>query len=146
MTDQVPVASGRRNNPTTGGRFWSGVMAFAALMMMLLGSLHVISGFVALFEEDHFAVGKSGLIVSVDYTAWGVVHLGIGILMMTAGWALFYRRTWARVVTVVAAFVSVLYNWAFLPAYPAWYALMIGLDVLVIWAVTVHGDEGGWDL
>ena len=59
-----------------------------------------------------------------------------------AGYGLFFRKTWARIVTVVVALVSAVVNWVFLPAYPAWYALMIGLDVLIIWAVTVHPDDG----
>ena len=145
MSHQAPADGGRRNEPARGGWFSSGIIAFAALMMMLLGSLHVISGFARLFEDDHFVVDKSGLIVEVDYTVWGVVHLVIGVTMVMAGWGLFFRRTWARVVTVVVAFVSALVNWAFLPSYPPWYALMIGLDVLIIWAVVMRGDQGGWE-
>ena len=30
---------------------------------------------------------------------------------------------------------------AFLPAYPIWSVLVIAFDVLVIWAVIVHGQE-----
>ena len=145
MSNQAPVAGGRRNDPTRPGRFVSGIIAFAALMMMLIGSLHVLSGFAALFEEDHYVVASSGLIVNVDYTVYGVVHLAIGIIMVMAGWGLFFRRTWARVVTVMVAFISAIFNWLFLPAFPEWYLLMIGLDVLIIWAVVMRGDEGGWE-
>ena len=63
-------------------------------------------------------VAPSGLIVNVDYTVYGVVHLIIGITMVMAGWGLFFRRTWARVVTVIVALVSVVVNWVFLPAQP----------------------------
>jgi hypothetical protein len=145
MSHQAPVAGGRRNDPTRGGRFASGVIAFAAMMMMFLGTLHVFSGFIALFEDDRYVIASDRLIVSVDYTVWGVLHLAIGVVMAMAGWALFFRRTWARVVTVFVAFVSALVNWAFLPSYPPWYALMIGIDVLIIWAVLIRGDQGGWD-
>ena len=144
MSHQVP-AEERRSDRAHGSRFASGVIAFAAMMMMFLGSLHVFSGFIALFEDDRYVISSSGLAISMDYAVWGVVHLSLGVLMATAGWALFYRRPWARIVTIVVAAVSALINWAFLPSYPPWYALMIGLDVLVIWAVTVHYDEGGWD-
>lgn len=37
--------------------------------------------------------------------------------------------------------VSAIVNIGLLAAYPAWSAIMIALDVLVIWAVTVHGRE-----
>jgi hypothetical protein len=145
MSNQAPLADGRPNDRTRPGWFVSGIIAFAALMMMFLGSLHALSGFMALFEEDRYVVSSSGLIVNVDYSVYGVVHLVLGITMVLAGWGLFFRRTWARVVTVIVALVSAVFNWVFLPAYPAWYALMIGLDVLIIWAVVMRGDEGGWE-
>jgi hypothetical protein len=50
-------------------------------------------------------------------------------------------QMWARVAAVFLAFLSAIVNVGFLAAYPVWSSLMIGLDVLVIWAVTVHGDE-----
>ena len=105
MSNQAP-ADGRRNDRTRPGWFVSGIIAFAALMMILLGSLHALSGFLALFEDDHYVVGPSGLLVNVDYTVYGVVHLAIGITMVMAGWGLFFRRTWARVVTVIVAMVE----------------------------------------
>jgi len=79
--------------------------------------------------------------VSVDYTAWGWVHLIGGIIMALAGISLFAGRMWARVVGVILALASAIVNVAFLSAYPIWSAIMIALDVLVIWALTVHGAE-----
>jgi hypothetical protein len=48
---------------------------------------------------------------------------------------------WGRVVGVIVAIVSILVNMAFLAAYPIWSTITIAVDVLVIWALTVHGDE-----
>jgi hypothetical protein len=48
---------------------------------------------------------------------------------------------WARVVGIILAGLSVLANAAFLAADPAWGALSIGIGVLVIYALTAHGDE-----
>jgi hypothetical protein len=145
MSHQAPVTGGQENQATHSGWVWSGVIVFAGMMMMFLGSVHVLGGLIAVFEDDHYVVRPSGLIVNIDYSVWGVIHMAIGVVVATAGWALFYRRKWARVVAIIVALVSALVNWVFLPAFPVWYALMIGLDVLVVWAVTVHGDEGGWD-
>ena len=145
MSNGAPVADGRRNERTGPGWFVSGTIAFAALMMMLMGSLHALSGIAALFEDDRYVVAESGLIINVDYSVYGVVHLVIGVTMVMAGWGLFFRRTWARVVTVMVSVVSIILNWLFLPAQPLWYFLMIGLDVLIIWVVVMRGDEGGWE-
>jgi hypothetical protein len=48
---------------------------------------------------------------------------------------------WARVYGIVLAGVSALANLAFLSAYPIWCTMMITMDVLVIWALSVHGRE-----
>jgi len=37
--------------------------------------------------------------------------------------------------------LSAIVNIAFLAAYPIWSVTMIAVDVLVIWALTVHGGE-----
>jgi hypothetical protein len=117
-------------------------VAFAGTMLVLVGSFHAIQGLVALFRDDYYLVSPSGLVVNVDYTTWGWVHLLGGALVIAAGLGAIAGQTWARVVGVVVAAVSALVNVAFLAAYPIWSALMIALDVLVIWALMVHGDDG----
>jgi hypothetical protein len=120
---------------------WVGWVAFAGMMMMLLGSLHAIEGLVAIFQDHYFLVGQNQLVVHVDYTVWGWVHLVAGILVACAGGALLSGRMWARVIAVILAFGSALLNIGFLSAYPIWSTIMIAIDVLVIWAVMVHGRE-----
>jgi hypothetical protein len=142
MSHQAPVARGRRNDPTTAEKGWAGLISFAAMMLLLIGSMHALGGVVALFQEEQYQIGSTDLVVSVDYTAWGVLHLALGILLICAGYALFYRRTWARIVTIVVALISAIVNFAFIPAFPVWYTLMVGLDVLIIWAVTAHPFAG----
>src|SRR4051812_23182728 len=120
---------------------WVGWIAFAGAMMVMLGSFHVIEGLVALFKDEVFLVGKSGLVVNVDYTAWGWAHIIGGIIIAAAGVAVFTGKVWARTIGVLMAMVSAVVNITFLSAYPIWSTIMIALDVLVIWALTVHGAE-----
>lgn len=120
---------------------WVGWVYFAAFMMLLLGILHAITGLVALFKDQYFVVGSSGLVVSADYTAWGWAHLIGGILVALAGAALLTGATWARIMAVLVAMLSAVVNFAFMAAYPFWSVVMITINFLVIWAVIVHGDE-----
>ncbi len=120
---------------------WVGWIAFAAIMMIMLGCFHAIQGLVALFDDQKFLVADSGLVVTVDYTAWGWVHLIGGIVVALAGVSLFAGRMWARIIGVLAALASAIVNIAFLSAYPIWSTIMIALDILIIWAITVHGAE-----
>ncbi len=120
---------------------WVGWIAFAGVMMVLLGTFHAIQGLVALFQDEYFLVAKSGLTVHVDYTAWGWTHLILGIIIALAGFALFTGKVWARAVGVVIVMISAVVNIGFLAAYPIWSVLMIAIDILVIWALIVHGAE-----
>lgn len=126
-------------------RFWNGMIAFAAFMFLLLGGFHFIGGLVALLEDDQYLIGESDLLVQDDYRAWGFAHMVIAVAMWLTGYGLFFRRTWARVVAVVVASVSALTNLAFMSANPWWFTLMIVIDILVIYAVIVHGEpEDGY--
>lgn len=126
----------RATNP--GG--WYGMIVFAGTIMLMLGAFHAIAGFVALFQDEYFFVDKDGLVVTADYTAWGWTHIIFGIVIAAAGAGLFTGAMWSRIVAVIVALLSSIVNLAFLSAYPLWAAIMIALDVLVIYAVTVHGN------
>ena len=137
----APERSRMQNVQPTEQTGWVGWIAFAGFMMVMLGTFHAIQGLVALFNDKYFLVGKSGLTLSVDFTTWGWIHIIGGILIAGAGVGLFTGRVWARTIGVIVAMASAIVNIGFLPAYPLWSATMIAVDVLVIWALTVHGGE-----
>lgn len=120
---------------------WVGWIVFAGTMMLLIGTFHVIQGLVALFDQGYYLVGQNGLVVSVDYTAWGWLHLLAGVIVIAAGVGLFSGRTWARVLGVVLVSLSAILNFAFIAAFPVWSMTVIALDIFVIYALTAHGGE-----
>ena len=120
---------------------WVGFIFFAAVILMLVGSFQAIAGLTALFSDSYFVVRPGGLVVRANYTAWGWTHLVLGIVTVAAGLGVLSGRTWARVWAIVLAGLSAVVNLAFLAAYPVWAVMMITLDVLVIWALAVHGRE-----
>jgi hypothetical protein len=134
----IPRQNRRQEVEPTG---WVGWIFFAGVMMVMLGSFHAIQGLVALFDDGYYLVGKNGLAVHVDYTTWGWVHLIAGVVIAAAGVGLFAGQMWARVIGVIVCFLSAILNIGFLSAYPIWSAIMITMDILVIWALTVHGSE-----
>ena len=125
----------------TCGRDWVGWIAFAGVLMVILGALHAFQGLVAIFKDDYFLVSSSGLAVKFDFTAWGWVHLVVGIVVVVAGLGVMAGQVWARVVGVLLASLSLLANVAFLAAYPFWSLVMIALDIVIIMALTVHGSD-----
>jgi hypothetical protein len=131
----------RRSTETSEVTGWVGMIVFAGTVMLLIGTFHVIQGLVALFDDGYYVVGSNGLVVSVDYTQWGWVHLIAGIVVFAAGLGLFTGRTWARALGIILATLSAILNFAFIAAYPLWSMTVIALDIFVIYALTAHGSE-----
>jgi hypothetical protein len=120
---------------------WAGWITFAAVILTLIGTLNMIQGFIALFDEGYFVVPTGDELLLVDFTAWGVIMLAWGLLLVAAGLAVAAGRGWARWFAIVAVFVNVIAQIGFLSAYPIWSALMILLDVLIIFALTARWSE-----
>jgi hypothetical protein len=120
---------------------WVGMVVFGGLMMIVAGTFHAMAGLVGLFNDSYWLVPSSDLVVTVNYTTWGFVHLVLGVLAIAAGAGILAGQAWARVTGVVLAVISALVNIAFLAAYPLWSMLIIALDVLVIYALIAHGKE-----
>jgi hypothetical protein len=144
MSDTTPASetasSDRiRQAPQTTG--WVGWLVFAAVLMILLGALHAIQGLIALLNSEYYLVGPHGLSVHLDYTTWGWVHMIAGAVVLVAGIGVLAGQTWARAIGILLAFVSALANFAFIAAYPVWSCILIALDVLIIYALAVHGRE-----
>ena len=125
-----------RNQPTG----WVGWIYFASLMMMLVGGFQAIVGLVSLFKEDVYLVTEEALLV-FDYSTWGWIHLVLGLVVFAAGVSLMNGATWARMVGILLAGISLFANMAFISSFPLWSILIIVIDVLVIYALTVHGGE-----
>jgi len=120
---------------------WTGWVVFAGALLVLTGVFQVLEGCIALFDDDFYAVSSDGLVVGTDYTVWGVVHVLVGTLAFLIGVGLFFGNMVARGAAVLLAGFSALANLLFLAASPAWSLTIIVLDVVVIYAVVVHGGE-----
>jgi hypothetical protein len=126
-----------QTNNSTG---WVGWGYFASIMMMVLGFLQGITGLAGIFKNNYYVVTQSQLLV-FNFKTWGWVNLVIGIIIFMAGLELLRGAGWARVVAIFLAALSLIANMGFINAYPFWSILMIVVDVLVIYALSVHGQE-----
>ena len=136
VSDSAAASPWRRN--ATG---WFGWIAFAAVVVITMGIYEAIIGLVAIFKDEYYLVGSSGLVVSVDYTVWGWVHLLLGLAAVAGGLGLMQGRGWGRIVVIGLAVLSAVVNLGFLSAYPLWSTIVIAFDVIVIFALTVHWKD-----
>lgn len=127
----------KENNSLSG---WTGWIAFASIMLITMGIFHAIAGLVALFNNEVFVVGAENVWL-LDYTSWGWAHIIWGLLGVWAGMSLVKGGMFGRIIAIFVAVTSAILNLAFVPIYPIWSIIIITIDVLVIYAVTVHGSE-----
>lgn len=119
---------------------WTGWVYFAAFMMTVMGVFQILIGLTALLN-DRFYAAANGHLVVFDFTHWGWVHLLFGIVVLMAGTSLFSGHTWARVVAMILATLNLLLQFAFVSAYPVWSIIVMVVDIIIIYALTVHGGE-----
>ena len=118
-----------------------GGITFAVTMMVMIGIFQIIAGLVAIIDDDFYVVGQN-YTFNLDTSAWGWIHLLLGILLLLAGYGLFSGATWGAAVAIVMAILTAIENFFFIPYYPFWSILVIGLCVWVIWALTRPGATG----
>src|SRR3954453_9650219 len=136
-----PAASGS-GYPTHAEDDFSGWAWFIGGLMGLVGIFQVIFGITALAHAAAYSAPTSDLVIETSYSTWGWVHLVLGILLLVVGGGLAFGQPWARVAGIGVAVLSALVNFTFLPAAPVATTLIIGIDVVLIWAIAVHGAEG----
>ena len=119
---------------STKGMLSSGINGFAAIMLMAVGCFQVLQGIAAIANDELFVVGQE-YVFGFDVTAWGWLHLVLGVLGVGIGIAILTRMTVGLLAGIALAFVNMVAEFAFLPHYPFWAFLLIGFNVLVIWAL-----------
>src|SRR4051794_5030667 len=124
--------------PATG---WVGWIIFAAVFMVTIGALNAIQGLAALFRDEAYWVTVGGNVVTFNITTWGWIHLIFGILLVIVGVLLMQGSTFARVLGIALVGLNMLAQFAYAPLFPFWALILIALDVVIMYALIVHGGE-----
>jgi hypothetical protein len=117
-----------------------GLTVFAGVMMVMAGGFQILNGLVALFNDSFYATTRD-YVFKFDTTAWGWIHVLLGVVVAAAGLAILAGWLIGRIVGIALAALSAVANFAFIPYYPFWSLSIIVLDVLVIWALALHGRD-----
>ena len=125
-------------DPATG---WVGWVIFAAVFMIVIGAMNAIQGLAALFRDEEYWVTLQGNIVTFDVTAWGWIHLIFGILLVLVGVMLMQGSTFARVIGIALVSLNLIAQFSWTTLYPFWGLIAIAIDVIIIYALVVHGRE-----
>jgi hypothetical protein len=130
------MEAGRAGRPPAGGEY-SGWAAFAGVMLFILGSLNAFWGLAAILNDEIVVVGGHGSLI-FDITTWGWVHLLLGSLVALTGLGLMTGNAAARVAGIFLVALNAIAQIVWFPAAPLWSFLMIVLDTVIIYQLTMN--------
>ena len=149
MTEAETTGSGARRGPSartpTHGTpvdpaaDW---VRFGAVIMVVVGAFSAVEGVIALAAPGTY-VTVQGSVLAIDLTGWAWLHIVLGAAVFLSGLGLLRdaESEWARIAGVTVVGASMLMQLAWLSAAPIWSIIMIVLDLLVLRALVVIGDE-----
>lgn len=130
------------SQPPGGSAAWASWVAFAGIMMMLIGVFSVIAGLAAAFDDSYYTGATSGGdIYLLSVTAVGIIWLVVGVIKVWAGYALIQGRTWARLLTIALCFFHAIVDLLTLTTQPILGLVFIAFNIIILYAVTVKWEE-----
>jgi hypothetical protein len=113
---------------------------FAAILLLIAGTLNIIYGFGAVGDAGFFTSSGVHYVFSSLHT-WGWITAIIGIVEVIAGFSLFAGGTFGRVIGIAAAALGALVALLSVGgAYPFWSLGVFALCVIVIHGLVVYGE------
>ncbi|MFI6118831.1 hypothetical protein ACIBCU_03020 [Streptomyces sp. NPDC051064] len=129
--------SSRPSAPGPGSPWAATGVLFAGIVLLVDGILAIVKG-IAGIASDEVYTRISNYTFKFDITAWGWIHLILGVLLVLVGWSILKGAAWAWGVGVGLAALNLIANFIWLPYQPVWAIISIALDTFVIWALCAH--------
>ena len=125
--------------PGRHAREGSGLVIFAAVLLLVLGFLNLIDGIVAI-TKSHFFVGNAHYVIG-DLRSWGWVSLILGLLQLVAMLGVLVGNQAARWFGVAVIGLNAIEQMFFIPAYSFWSLIIIAVDVVALWGLCAYGSR-----
>ena len=123
-------------------RRWTGWIAFAGWLMLIIGSLDFFEGLIAVIRGQYYVLTPQQIVV-FDVKTWGWITLIWGIVVALAGVGILAGSSWARWFAIVVLSITFIEQLGFVggAAYPLWALAVLTLTAVVLYALIVHWDE-----
>jgi hypothetical protein len=116
------------------GQGWA---AFAATMVLIAGVFNVIYGLAAIVDDNYFSTSD---LLFGDLSLWGWIHLILGVLQVLTAALIFAGNELGALLGIMFAGFNAIAALLAIGAYPVWSVIILVIDGLIIYALTVYGD------
>jgi hypothetical protein len=118
----------------------AGRATFAAVLLLIAGTLNIIYGIGALDSANIFANDKRYIFTNLNTMGWVLIVLGV--IQLTGGFSLMAGNTYGRVIGIVGAGLGAIGALLSIGgAYPWWSLAVFALCVYIIHGIFVLGED-----
>jgi|SRR3954447_12368141 hypothetical protein len=111
---------------------------FAATIFVVSALFNLVWGIAALSNDDHFRVDE---LLFGDLSLWGAINLGFAAAQLVTALLIVLRRSVGSILGIIIAGLHATVTLFSIGAYPLWSVMLLVLDALVIYALTVHAFD-----
>ena len=118
----------------------AGRATFAAVLLLIAGTLNIIYGIGALDSANIFTSETRYILTNLNTLGW--VMIVLGVLQLTGGFSLISANTYGRVIGVIAGSLGAINALLSIGGQNPWWSLAIFfLCVWIVYGILVLGDD-----
>src|SRR5512132_3676414 len=118
----------------------AGRATFAAVLLLIAGTLNIIYGIGALDNANIFAGGQRYIFSDLNTLGWVLIILGL--IQLTGGFSLLAGNTYGRIIGIVGGSLGAIGALLSIGgAYPWWSLSIFALCVWVVYGIIVFGQD-----
>src|SRR3954469_2401195 len=121
----------------------AGRVVFAAILLVLVGTINVIYGIGALDDANYFVNDTRYIFSNLNTLGWVLIILGV--IQLTAGFSLMSGNAYGRVIGIAAGTLGAIGALLSIGEGNPWWSLAVfALCVYVVHGIVVYGDDEAW--
>ncbi len=124
----------------------SGWVTYAGVMASIAGVYNLLSGIAAIADDARLSqypglADIDEVLYGVDLSTWGWFWAIVGGLQLVTAGLIFARSIAGQMLGIVFASISAMLTVFIMWIYPVWALVVLALNMMIIYALTAHGEE-----
>ena len=118
----------------------AGRVVFAAILLLLVGTLNIIYGIGAISDANFYANDTRYIFTNLHTLGWFLVI--VGVIQLTGGFSLIVGHTYGRLIGIVAGSLGAIDALLSMGgSHPFWSLAIFALCIWVVYGIVVYGEE-----
>ena len=118
----------------------AGRVVFAAVLLLIVGTLNIIYGIGALDDANFYANDTRYILTNLNTLGWVVIILGI--IQLTGGFSLMAGNTYGRVIGIIGGSLGAIGALLSMGnSHPWWNLAIFALCVWIVYGILVFGED-----